>query len=90
MARDSSPFHETDFVPIEDIYTTKGRIFGLQKPDGSIILNFDHKTSYQYLMQIARITNCEVVVVHGTWTFLPETPQVMSDEESDSNESVSE
>lgn len=82
MAKDSSPFHGTEFHPIEDIYTKKGRLFGLKTQDGKILVNFDHSTSYGMLVQIARITGCEIVVIHGTWTFLPMREDVVNDEDS--------
>jgi hypothetical protein len=78
--KDSSPFHQTKFHPIGDIYTTEGTLFGLRKSDGSIIINFDQNTSYATLVQIARITQTEIVQVRGTWTFLPNRTTTVNDE----------
>lgn len=81
MAKDSSPFHQTDFHPIGDIYTIDGTLFGLKQPNGNILVNFDQNTSYGKLVQIARITNCEIVQVQGTWTFLPHRNVTIHDED---------
>jgi hypothetical protein len=82
LAKDSSPFHQTNFHPIGDIYTTKGILFGLKKSDGEILINFDQSTLYSELVKIARITKCEIVQVHGTWTFLPHKNVVINEEDS--------
>lgn len=88
--KDSSPFHQTKFHPIGDIYTTEGILFGLRQPNGNIVINFDQNTSYSTLVQIARITGTEIVQVRGTWTFLPnKTTTVNDEEESESDSSVS-
>ena len=82
MAKDSSPFHQTKFVPIENVYSAEGTLFGLRsKKDGSIIINFNQSTAYSQLVVIARLTNCEIVQVHGTWTFLPHRNVRINDEE---------
>lgn len=84
--KDSSPFHQTKFHPIGDIYTTEGLLFGLRKADGNIIINFDQSTSYATLKQIARITQTEIVQVRGTWTFLPNKTTTINDEEDELDE----
>lgn len=81
MARDSSPFSKTQFFPVGDIFTKEGLLFGLKKPDGQIIINFDHGTSYQKLKDIARITGCELVTVRGQWTFFPNKVKLVVDSE---------
>lgn len=81
MAKDSSPFHKTKFHSISDIYTTEGLLFGLRSADGNIVINFDQNTSYSTLVQIARITQTEIVQVKGTWTFLPHKTTKVNDED---------
>lgn len=81
MAKDSSPFHQTKFHSISDIYTTEGILFGLRSPDGNIVINFDQSTSYSTLVQIARLTQTEIVQVKGTWTFLPNRTTKVNDED---------
>ena len=81
MTKDSSPFHQTDFHPIGDIYTVEGVLFGLRQSNGNILVNFDQNTSYSRLLQIARITSCEIVQVRGTWTFLPHRNVTVKDED---------
>jgi hypothetical protein len=83
MAKDSSPFHQTEFQDIEHDYVKPGILFGLKKPDGTILVNFDHNTSYATLKQIAKITACEIVNVHGTWTFTPTRDTVITDAPAD-------
>ena len=67
-----SPWSETDFRPIGDIYTIKGLLFGLKDKDGNILINFQRNTSYSTLKDIARVLQCELVQVHGTWMFTPD------------------
>lgn len=83
VAKDSSPFSRTDFHPLGDIYTKDGLLFGLKKPNGEIIINFDQGTHYSKLLDIARITGCEIVVVHGQWTFIPLKTKTVNDEDFD-------
>lgn len=83
MTKDSSPFSKTQFHPIGDIYTKEGKLFGLKKPNGEIVVNFDHNTTYSMLLKIARITGCELVVVSGQWTFIPHRTRLVTDEESE-------
>lgn len=85
MAKDSSPFHQTEFHNIGDVYTAEGTLFGLRKPDGSIIVNYDQSTSYGTLKKIAGILGCEIVVVHGTWTFLPHRETTVNDSDDAEN-----
>ena len=83
MAKDASPFHQTEFQPIDEEYVKPGILFGLKRPDGNILVNFDHNTNYATLRQIARITNCEIVNVHGTWTFTPTRETVIEHDPED-------
>jgi hypothetical protein len=87
MAKDSSPFSKTQFHPIGDIYTKEGLLFGLKKPNGEIVINFEQSTRYPELIKIARITGCEIVTVRGQWTFIPLKTKPVNDEDwSDYNE----
>lgn len=86
MAKDSSPFHQTKFFPIGNIYTEDGVLFGLRKPDGDIIINFDQRTSFSTLKQIARLTDTEIVQVRGTWTFLPHKSITVNDKDFEEEE----
>lgn len=81
MAKDSSPFSKTEFHPIGDIYTKEGILFGLRTPSGEIVINFDHNTKYSKLLDIARITGCEIVTVKGQWTFIPLNTKTVNDSE---------
>ncbi len=81
MAKDPSPFHQTEFHAIGDIYTKEGSLFGLKQPNGNIVINYNQSTAYGELLKIAKITGCEVVVVHGTWTFLPHRETIVNDDE---------
>lgn len=83
MTKDSSPFSKTEFHPIGDIFTKDGVLFGLKKPNGEIIINFDHNTKYSKLKDIARITNCEIVTVKGQWTFIPLKTKLVTDSDTD-------
>jgi hypothetical protein len=86
MTKDSSPFAKTQFHPIGDIYTKEGLLFGLRKPNGEIVINFDHSTSYSRLKDIARITGCEIVTVKGQWTFIPLKTKNVTDSEEEYEE----
>jgi hypothetical protein len=86
VTKDSSPFSRTDFHPLGDIYTKEGILFGLRKPNGEIVINFDHNTHYQKLIDIARITGCEIVTVKGQWTFIPLKTKTITDSEEDYND----
>lgn len=68
----NSPFQKVDMQPIEEGYETKGKVPGLRRKDGSILLNFNTSTSHDFLKRIAKITDCELVWVSGTWTFTPD------------------
>jgi len=72
MAKDSSPFHQTNLHEIEEQYSYVATVFGLQLPTGKILINFDQSTSFATLKQIAKVLRAEVVNVRGTWTFNPE------------------
>ena len=72
MPGNTSPFQKTELLPIEESYSKKASLFGLRKPDGSIIINYDHNTRYGRLKEIADMIGCEVVTVKGTWTFTPD------------------
>lgn len=82
MAKDSSPFSKTEFHPIGDIYTREDVVFGLQRPNGEIVINFNHGTRYSELLKIARITGCEVVTVRGQWTFIPTKTKIVNDDDN--------
>lgn len=86
MAKDSSPFHQTELQPIENIYTKEGSILGIQLPSGEIYINFNSSTNYSYLANIAKLLRGEVVQVHGTWTFLPHRQTVLPSLEEETEE----
>ena len=68
----TSPFSKTEFHNIKDVYVKEGVVFGLLQSTGQIIVNFDHQTNYGTLQQIAKLTNCTIVRIPGTWTFTPD------------------
>lgn len=67
----NSPFQQTNLIAIEESYSYEATLFGLRMPSGKVVINFDHRTKYSVLKDIARITSSEVVQVKGTWTFEP-------------------
>lgn len=68
----SSPFTKTEFQDIETSVSKKAKHFAFKTKDGKILVNFNDATSYAYLKQLATISNCELILVSGTWTFTPD------------------
>lgn len=69
--KNSSPFHQSNFVPISKPYFTEGKVWGLKQPDGKIIVNYDASTSYAMMKEIAELTKTELITVKGRWAFTP-------------------
>lgn len=76
----SSPFSKTNFQDISVTFSRRDKVFGLRLPTGKIVLNFERNTSQRMLTEMARVLHAELVIVKGTWTFVPDQ------EEDDSNE----
>lgn len=81
----TSPFNSTNLKPL-GVYRQRGRHFALKMSDGSILVNFDSTTSYKMLSTLARIAQAEVVVVHGEWTFVPDTYPAVAKESNGEEE----
>ena len=71
MAKDSSPFHQTNIHPIEEDYSYEASVWGFRLASGNILINFNQSTDFKTLKQMARVMKAELVTVKGRWSFVP-------------------
>lgn len=67
-----SPFQTYQLIPIGN-YSKPGSRRALKLPNGDLMFNFDDEISGQMLGLIRSQLNAEIIVVHGLWTFTPDT-----------------
>lgn len=65
------PFSTTELKPL-GTHSRIGSHIGILMPDGNLVVNFNDSTRQDILRGIADTIKAELVIVTGTWTFVPD------------------